>query len=78
MQDLAVVEYYHELALKGRADEYRAGVAIFNIGFGDIDKFPNQLADAYQLWVYKSGDIQIIDISTVSNCIREVKFYDGH
>ncbi len=58
-------EYYKDLALKGKADEYNNGVAIFNIGEGDVDKFP-ELLTTYQLWVYPSGVIQLIDIKAVS------------
>lgn len=57
-------DYYNLKAALGQADEYKNGIAIFKIGEGDIDMFPH-LFTAYQLWVFKSGRILVLDW----NCI---------
>lgn len=57
-------DYYKNLASQGKSDVVRCGIAIFNIGMGDVSMFP-ELLQVYQVWILKSGKVQTIHINTV-------------
>lgn len=61
---MEIEQYYREKANIGKADEYRKGIAIFHIGQGDIELFP-QLKTADSLWLYKNNGYQLIYVASI-------------
>ncbi len=70
-------EYYQDLTSKGKSDDTRNGVAVFRIGEGDAQKFP-ELLQVHEVWVYPSGNIQTIHIDTVTNYNQGRNLYENN
>ena len=68
-------EYYKELSSKNRYDENKKGTRIFNVGEGDIEKFP-ELKEVYQIWILPSNNIQLIYKKAVRDLYEKINLFN--
>lgn len=64
VENIEMYKYFLQLSIKGQSDKFINGLCIFNIGDGDVEKFP-LLKDFEQVWILSSGNIQMIHKNSI-------------